>query len=499
MVTAVTESETGRRSMRRGPNTYPDWRIPLPGRQIPRTMPTYQYPESHVFYRKLTRKFPLIVRGEGCWLIGEDGTRYLDGSGGAFVVNLGHGIAEIGQAMAEQAGKVAYINGTAFTNEPVEALAGELASLAVGDLDKFYFLGSGSEAVEAALKLARQYWVETGKPSKHKVIALFPAYHGNTLLALSASAREHYKTYYREWLVDIHRIPAPYAYRCECGGSEFRVPSSACPVCSGSALESAILELGADNVAAFIAEPVGGSSTGHSVPAPDYFRRVREICDRHRILFIADEVLVGAGRTGTFAAIEQYGVVPDIITFGKGITGGYAPLSVVAAPRRLLDPIAKGSGSLLHAQTFSHHPVLASAGLAAIRYLKRHRLVERCATMGQTFHRKLEAVRAMPHVGDVRGRGLLAGVEFVMDKATRQPFPRKLKFAETFAEEALNAGLMTWANMGQADGTNGDLSCLAPPFVIEESEIDELIWRFGAALDKTIKQISGAGVQVSGV
>jgi adenosylmethionine-8-amino-7-oxononanoate aminotransferase len=461
-------------------------------------MPPYEYPESHVFYRKLTRRFPLIVRGEGCWLIAEDGTRYLDGSGGAFVANLGHGIREIGQAMAEQAGEVAYLNGTAFTNEPVEALANELATLAVGDLDKFYFLGSGSEAVEAALKLARQYWVETGRPSKHKIIALSPAYHGNTLLALSASAREHYKTYYREWLVDVHRIPAPYGYRCECGGG--RSGSRAdCPVCSGNALEAAIEQLGSENVAAFIAEPVGGSSTGHSVPQPDYFRRVRQICDRHQVLFIADEVLVGAGRTGTWAAIEPFGVIPDIMTFGKGITGGYAPLSVVAAPRRLLDPIARGSGALLHAQTFSHHPVLATAGLAAVRYLKQHRLVERCAAMGRVFHQRLETLLALPHVGDVRGRGLLAGVEFVLDKATRQPFPRKLKFAETFAEEALTAGLMTWANMGQADGTNGDLSCLAPPFVIEESEIDEIVRRFAVALERTTEKVLGARGQGAGV
>lgn len=457
-------------------------------------MPPYQYPDSHVFYRKLTRRFPLITHGEGCWLVDADGRRYLDGSGGAFVANLGHGVAEIGQAMATQAAKVAYLNGTAFTNEPVEALADALAELLPGELDKFYFLGSGSEAVEAALKLARQYWVETGKPSKHKVIALFPAYHGNTLLALSASAREHYKTYFREWLVDIHRIPAPYSYRCECGGRADGPTGrrTDCPTCSGSALEAAILQLGADNVAAFIAEPVGGSSTGHSVPEPGYFRRIREICDRHQVLFIADEVLVGAGRTGTWSAIEQYGVAPDIMTFGKGITGGYAPLSVVAAPRRLLDPIAKGSGALLHAQTFSHHPVLAAAGLAAVRYLRTHGLVERCRRMGEVFHRKLAALRELPHVGDVRGRGLLAGIEFVADKGSRAPWPRKLKFAETFSEQALAAGLMTWANMGQADGTNGDLSCLAPPFVIEESEIDELVRRFTVALEATLTKVRHA-------
>ncbi|HXI22044.1 MAG TPA: aminotransferase class III-fold pyridoxal phosphate-dependent enzyme [Gemmatimonadales bacterium] len=449
-------------------------------------MSFHQYPDSHVFYRRLTRQFPLIVRGEGCWLYAEDGTPYLDGSGGAFVANIGHGVAEIGQAMADQAARVAYLNGTAFTSEPVEQLAEEFSRLLPGDLDKIYFLSSGSEAVEAALKLARQYWVEVGRPSKHTIIALTPSYHGNTLLALSASARETYKVYFREWLVNVHRIPAAYAYRCECGGD----PRAACPVCDGSGLEHAIELLGADNVAAFIAEPVGGSSTGHTVPRPDYFKRVREICDRHQVLFIADEVLSGAGRTGTWTAIEQYGVVPDIMTLGKGITGGYAPLSLVAAPERLLDPIAHGSGALLHNQTFSHHPVLAAAGLAVERYMRRNRLVERCAAMGPVFHQKLQALRQLPHVGDVRGRGLLAGVEFVQDTETRAPFPRRLKFAETFDEEAVRAGLRIWPNSAQADGINGDLACLAPPFIIEEWEMDELVQRFARALECTVDRLA---------
>jgi hypothetical protein len=457
----------------------------LPVTEIPAAMGLHRYPESHVFYRKLTRTFPLIVRGEGCWLVDETGKRYLDGSGGAFVANLGHGVAAIAEAMAAQARRIAYLNGTAFTSEPAEALAAEIAELTPAPLDKVYFLGSGSEAVEAALKLARQYWVETGRPSKHKVIALSPAYHGNTLLALSASAREHYKTYYREWLVDVHRIPAPYAYRCECGG---RNPD--CPTCSGAALEQAIAQLGPENVAAFIAEPVGGSSTGCAVPRPEYFRRVREICDRHEVLFIADEVLTGAGRTGTWTAIEQYGVVPDIITFGKGLTGGYAPLSAVVASERLLDPIARGSGALLHAQTFSHHPVLCATGLAAVRHLRTHALLSRCAALGPVFHRKLQALRELPHVGDVRGRGLLAGVEFVLDKDSRAPFPRGRKLAETFVEAALEAGLMVWPNVGHADGTNGDLVCLAPPFVITEGELDELVGRFTRALERTLARVT---------
>jgi adenosylmethionine-8-amino-7-oxononanoate aminotransferase len=438
-----------------------------------------------VFYRKLTRSYPLVVRGEGAWLVDAEGRRYLDASGGAFVANLGHGVREIGEAMAEQASRIAYVNGTAFTTEPVEALAAELAARLPAPLDKLYFLASGSEAVEAALKLARQHWVERGRPSKHKIVALAPAYHGNTLLALSASAREHYKTCYREWLVDVHRVPAPYAYRCACGGS----PGAACAVCDGSVLEAALDELGDANVAAFIAEPVGGSSTGHSVPRAGYFRKVREICDRREVLFIADEVLVGAGRTGSWWAIEQFGVVPDIMVLGKGITGGYAPLSAVATSRQIVDPIAKGSGALLHAQTFSHHPVLAAAGLAALRHLERHGLVERSRRMGAVLHARLATLRAHPHVGDVRGRGLLAGVEFVEDQASRVPFPRRLRFAETFAEAALRAGLMTWTNVGQANGVDGDLACLAPPFVVDEAELEELVRRFTVALEETVRKV----------
>jgi hypothetical protein len=255
-------------------------------------------------------------------------------------------------------------------------------------------------------------------------------------------------------------------------------------VCSGSILEEAILREGPETVAAFIAEPVGGSSTGASVPRPDYFRRVREICDRHQVLFIADEVLTGAGRTGTWSAIEQYGVAPDLMTMGKGIGGGYAPVSAVLAPRRITDVIAKGSGAFLHAQTFSHHPVLCAGGLAAVRYIRTHQLVQRCAAMGPVFHQKLQALRKHEAVGDIRGRGLLAGVEFVEDRASRRPFPRKRKFAESFAEAALAEGLMTWPNTGQADGELGDLAMLAPPFIITEAEIDELVRRFSAALDR---------------
>ncbi|HYU01313.1 MAG TPA: aspartate aminotransferase family protein [Gemmatimonadales bacterium] len=449
----------------------------------------YRYPDGHVFYRKLTRAFPRIVRGEGCWLIDEHGKRYLDAVGGAYVANLGHSNAEIADAMAQQARQFGYLSATAFTHAPVEELAAELAATLPGDLDKLYFLSSGSEAVEAALKLARQYWVERGRPEKHKIIALAPAYHGNTLLALSASAREAYKTPFREWLVDVHRVPASYPYRCPCRGRD-----PGCPACNGGALEAAIVALGADSVAAFIAEPVGGSSTGASTPRPEYFRRVREICDRYQVLFVADEILCGAGRTGSWWAIEPYGAVPDIMTLGKGISGGYAALSAVAAPERIIDVIADGSGNFMHAQTFSHHSVACAAGLAAVRYLKRHRLVERCATLGAVLERRLAALLELPHVGDVRGRGLLAGIEFVEDKETRAPFPRAAHFAETFTEAAQQAGLVVWPNVGHADGTNGDLVMVAPPFIVTEQEIDEIVRRFAEALDATLRSCQRSAI-----
>lgn len=438
------------------------------------------YPDSHVFYRRLRRDYPRIVRGSGCWLEDAAGKRYLDACGGAFVANIGHGVAEIGDAMAAQAARVAYVNGTTFTHEPAETLAAMIAARSPGDLELVYFLGSGSEAVEAALKLARQYWVERGRSAKHKVLALTPSYHGNTLLALSASARAHYQRVFSEWLVPVPRVPAPYSYRCACRGD-----GALCDACSGDALEIAILHEGADTVAAFIAEPVGGSSTGATVPGPDYWRRVREICDRHEVLFIADEVLTGAGRTGTWSALEPYGVVPDVMTLGKGIGGGVAPLSAVVAPRRIVDVLADGSGALLHAQTFSHHPVLCAGGVAALRYLDAHRLIERCARTAPAFHAALDTLRALPHVGDVRGRGLLAGVEFVEDAETRAPFPRAARFAETFADAALDAGLVVWPNVGQADGVNGDLVMLAPPFVIDAAEIAQLVDRFRTAHSAT--------------
>jgi adenosylmethionine-8-amino-7-oxononanoate aminotransferase len=467
------------------------WDLPLPWRRIAPTrtfrdppMNAHRYPDSSVLYRRLGRTYPRIIRGEGCYLYDAAGKRYLDGCGGAYVVNVGHGVSEIADALACQAATVAYVNGTAFTNDAVEEFAREITRLCPGDLDLVYPLTSGSEAVEAALKLARQYWVEEGHPGKEKVLALAPSYHGNTLLALSASSREPYRRYFRPWLAPVVQAPAPYSYRCECRGAE-----PLCPACTGEAVEAVIVRERPETIAALIAEPVGGSATGASVPPPDYWRRIREICNRYNILWIADEVLTGAGRTGTWSALEPYGAVPDLLILGKGIAGGYVPLSALVAPRRLVDRLATGSGALLHAQTFSHHATLCAAGVATIQYLHRHGLIERSATMGRMLHEELGQLREIPLVGDVRGRGLLAGIEFVADRATRRPCQPGSRVAERVAANALELGLTVWPNAGQlADGT-GDLAMVAPPFIISEEQIGELVTLLSQAIVRTAEQL----------
>jgi adenosylmethionine-8-amino-7-oxononanoate aminotransferase len=441
---------------------------------------------SNVFYRKYDHALPTIVRGDGIYLYDGAGKRYLDACGGAMVCSIGHGVAEVADALADQARTIAYVNGTAFTNEPVEALAALLVSKAPAGLDRVYFLNSGSEAVEAALKLARQYHVERGEPERRVVIAQTPGYHGNTLFALSASARAHYRTMFGPWLTDVVMIDAPYPYR-----SANREPAT------GAALERAIAHAGPGNVAAFIAEPIGGSSTGASVPPPGYFANVREICDRYGVIFICDEVLTGAGRTGTFFGIEHSrntdgtAVIPDIITMGKGLNAGYAPLSAFIAKASIVEAITDGSGNFMHAQTYSHNPLAAAAALAVQRHIEKHALVERAARVGAALGERLASLQATiaspvaELIGDVRGIGMLWAMEFVRDRESREALPRNLKFAETLVEEARQHGLVLWPNVGHADGTNGDLVMIAPAFSIEPQQIDELVDLLQASLIAT--------------
>lgn len=434
---------------------------------------THRYPESPVFYRRLDREFPLAVRAKGCWIEDETGKRYLDAVGGAFVVNCGHGVAEIAAAVGEQAARLAYVNGTQFTHAAAEELAAELAEILPEPLRYCYFLSSGSEAIEAAVKLARHVQVERGRPEKWKVVSRVPSYHGNTLAALALSGREHYRKVYGPLLLDFPRFPAPDSYR-----------HPGCGACTGEALAEAIAREGADSIAAVLIEPIGGSSTGAVVPSAEYHRRVAELCRQHDILLIADEVLTGIGRTGRWFAFEHYpDLRPDIVVLGKGINGGYAPLSAVVATRDVAETIRRGAGAFHHAQTYSHSPVICSAATANLRHLKRHRLMERCAEMSTPFLAALRGLAAHPAVGDVRGVGLLAAVELVADRDTKAAFPRSERIAERVTEAAFAEGLLVWPNVGHADGTAGDLLMLAPPFVVSETEIREIARRLARALD----------------
>lgn len=436
---------------------------------------TFGYPEGALFYRNLRKEYPRVVSGEGAWLVGDDGRRYLDGSGGALVASLGHGNAEVADAVARQAREVAYASAAIFTNDAAEALAAELAEVLPAPLRYSYFLCSGSEAIEASVKLARQYWVERGRPKKWKVVTRVPSYHGNTLSALSLSGREHYRRAYGPLLTDFPRVPAPDPYR-----------HPGCDACTGEAVVREIERQGPETVAAFLAEPVIGSSLGATSPEPDYYRRVKEACDAYGVLFVADEVMAGMGRTGRWFSFEHFGVVPDVAVLGKGISGGYAPLSAVVASEEIVATLASGSGAFMHAQTYSHTPLVCAAGLATVRVLKRERLVERVAEKESTFFGKLGALRDVPGVGDVRGRGFLAGVELVDDRESKRPFARSERVAERVAEAALDEGLVVWTNVGHLDDGTGDIVMLGPAFTVTDDEMGEIAERLGRAIERTV-------------
>ena len=435
-----------------------------------------RYPESPVFYRTLARELPLAVRGDGCMLHADDGRSWLDASGGAVVANLGHGGGygeEIAAAVAAAIRGVGYLNGTQFTHAAAEELAAELARRSPGDLDFAYFLSSGSEAIEAAVKLARQVQLERGHADKWKVISRVPSYHGNTLTALSLSAREHYRRDYGPLLTEFPRVKAPDPYR-DPDGQLF----------AARELEEEIERQGPDTVAAFLAEPIGGSSSGAVVPADGYWEIVADVCRRHDVLLVADEVMCGMGRTGRWFACEHFDLLPDVLVLGKGLNAGALPLSAVLARRPLLETLASGSGSFHHAQTYSHHPAACAAGLATVKILARDKLVERVALMESTLRAALGRLRAHAAVGDVRGRGFLFAIEFVADRESQRPFDRKERFAERFAERAFANGLVVWPNTGSIGGRDGDLAMIAPPFTIAEEEIALLVRRLSETLEE---------------
>jgi adenosylmethionine-8-amino-7-oxononanoate aminotransferase len=445
-------------------------------------MTHYRHPQGHTFYRRMDHPRPMIAHGEGVYLFDSDGRRYLDASGGPVLVNIGHGVDEVIEAVAEQARQAAYVHATMFTSQAVEDYSEALAGVTPLPDPCFFYLCSGSEATETGLKFARQVQVDRGEAGRYLVIGRWRSYHGTTLGALAVSGRPGLRSLYLPMMHDMPHIPPPYCYRCPYG-----LEHPSCDIACALALEEEIKILGADTVAAFIAEPISGASLAAAVPPPEYWPLIREICDRYGLLLIDDEVMTGFGRAGRWFAIETWGVTPDLITMAKGTAGGYWPLSIVAVKREHLEIIHQGRGDFVHGGTFSHHAVGAAAGLATLRYIQRHDLIAASASKGKCLKAKLHTVLGdHPHVGDIRGQGLMLGLEFVADRASKEPFATENRLARRLADAAFERGLILYPGQGTADGIRGDHIMIAPPFIITEGQMDEIVAILTEAMEVTL-------------
>jgi adenosylmethionine-8-amino-7-oxononanoate aminotransferase len=439
----------------------------------------YAHPEGSVFYRKMKHGRPMISHGQGIYLYDKSGKRYLDGSGGPLVVTVGHGRAEIVEAMARQAQAVAYAHAVMFTTEVVEEYAAALAEIVPIAQARSYFLSTGSEVVEAALKLARQIQMARGEAGRYLIICRSLSYHGTTLGSMGVSGRTSLRTPYMGMLQNMPHIRHPYPYRYDAKGENL-----------AERLEETILAYGVENVAGFIAEPISGSSRGAAAPPPGYWPRIREICDRYGVLLIVDEVLTGMGRTGRWWGIDHWEVTPDILVTSKGIAGGYLPFGAVVAHHGHVEEISRNLGDFNHGGTFSHHPVGAAAALATLRIMQRERLVENAATMGAVLGQQLRAaLGAHRYVGDIRGCGLFWALEFVQDRETKEPFPAKLGLAWKVRERAFEKGLVAYWSQGCADGKNGDLVIVGPPLIITEDQVEELVAILREAVEEVLAEV----------
>ena len=434
---------------------------------------------SHVFPRHSKQTLPVVDRGEGCYLYDRDGKRYLDGSGGAAVSCLGHGDAEVIGAIKAQLDAIAYAHTGFFTSEPAEALADLLIAKAPAGLDRVYLVSGGSEATEAAIKLARQYWVEKGETQRGRLVARRQSYHGNTLGALAVGGNEWRRTQFAPLLLDVSHIDPCYAYRLKRDDES----EKAYALRSADLLEEELQRIGPETVIAFLAEPVVGATAGALAAPPGYFRRIREICDLHGILLILDEVMCGMGRTGTLFACEQDGVTPDIVCIAKGLGAGYQPIGAMICTADIHDTIAAGTGFFQHGHTYMGHPAAAAAGLAVVNAILDRGLLPRVMAQGDRLHGSLTARFGQhPYVGDIRGRGLFRAIELVEDRETKAPFDPARGIAGKIKKAAFEAGLICYPMSGTIDGRRGDHVLLAPPFIIGGDQIDELTDKLDTAV-----------------
>jgi adenosylmethionine-8-amino-7-oxononanoate aminotransferase len=444
---------------------------------------------SAVLHRRINLVPDTAVSGTGCYLVDRAGRRYLDASGGAAVSNLGHSHPEVIAAIQRQVAALPYAHTSFFTNDPTERLAALLVERAPAGFGagRVAFVGSGSEAMEVALKLARQHFVERGENERSHFIARRMSYHGNTLGALAVGGHMQRRAMYAPMLMPASHIAPCHAYR-------FRAEHESDAAYGRRAadeLDAEIRRVGPSRVAAFVAEPVVGATLGCVTAVDGYFARIREICDRHGVLFIADEVMCGMGRTGSLFALEHDGVCADIITLGKGLGAGYLPIGATMASERVMRPLAEGSGALANGHTYMSHAVACAGGLAVLECIERDRLLAQVRTQGARLRNALEArFGHHPHVGDIRGRGLFLALELVEDRASKRPFPPARKVAESLRSAALSRGLVCYPSSGAVDGVAGDHVLLAPPYIISDTEIDELVDKLDAALAAVLEETS---------
>ncbi|MCK9552580.1 aspartate aminotransferase family protein [Aquamicrobium sp.] len=442
---------------------------------------------THVFHRALKSALPYVAGGDGITLRDAEGRTYIDACGGAAVSCLGHGHPAVLEAMAAQAKQAAYIHTSFFTTEAAEKLAARVAENCGGDLNHVYFVDSGSEATETALKMARQYWLERGQPQRTKVISRHFSYHGNTLGALSVSGNRWRREPYAPLLADASFIEPCFFYR-HAGPGE---TPEAYGARAAAALEKQIVELGPETVMAFIAETVVGATTGAVAPAPGYLKRIREICDRHGVLLILDEVMCGAGRTGTFLAAHAEGVAADIVTLAKGLGGGYQAIAAVICSDKVYEGFYNGSGVFQHGLTYSAHPVACAASLAVQEVILRDDLLANVRARGEDLNRALHGrFGNNHHVGDIRGRGLIQAIELVRDRAEKSPFDPALKLNQRIRAEAFARGLMVYPGAGCVDGRAGDHILLAPPYIVTPADIEEIVSRLGEAVDAALAAVN---------
>lgn len=436
-----------------------------------------------VFHRHPRQTYPLAVAGEGPYLIDATGRRYLDGSGGAAVSCLGHSDHEVIDAIKRQLDRLPYAHTSFFTNEPMEALAADLVAHAPSGIGKAYFVSGGSEAVEAALKLARQYFLEVGEPQRTRVIARRQSYHGNTLGALAAGGNLFRRRQFEPLLAEVTHVSPCYPYRDRWPGES----ADAYGTRLADELDAEIRRLGPGTVIAFIAETVCGATLGAQPPVLGYFRRVREICDRFGILLILDEVMCGMGRCGTLYACEAEGIVPDLITVGKGLAAGYQPIGALLVGQHIHEAIVAGSGFFQHGHTYSGHAVACAAALAVQRAVRERGLLAHTRSLGTRLGELLrERFADHPHVGDIRGRGFLWALELVADRATKAPFDPERRVHARLKLQALQNGLLCYPTGGTIDGARGDHVLLAPPYIVAESHLLELVDKLAASLDQVV-------------